>query len=125
MKQRFVRVGDELRNDDTVIVRGGLLDPDLLRADASRNYAVYGIYGISVFAVKDTTIDELAQQAPLARFASLTLMKVAAVRAIGLRLEPTGRNPLHYDIVFEDLDDGIVGLVSCEHTVWDNPYYEP
>ena len=30
MKQRFVRVGDELTDDITVVVRGGDLDPDIL-----------------------------------------------------------------------------------------------
>jgi hypothetical protein len=39
MKQRFVRVGDELADDVTVTVRGGVLDPELLGEDARRNYA--------------------------------------------------------------------------------------
>lgn len=30
MKQRFIRVGDELTDDITVVVRGGDLDPDIL-----------------------------------------------------------------------------------------------
>lgn len=50
VKKRFIRVGDELRDDVTVIVRGGVLDADLLREDALRNYAIYATYGISVEA---------------------------------------------------------------------------
>jgi hypothetical protein len=58
------------------------------------------------------------------RFAELTLMTVGALRARGLRLEPTGRNPRHYDIAFDDLDDGVAKLIRAEHRTVDNPYYE-
>jgi hypothetical protein len=87
-------------------VRGGVLDAALLREDAVRNHTIYGTYGISVFTVRDLTLDELAQQAPLIRFAQLTLLTVGALHAAGLRLEPTGRNPRHFDITFDALDDG-------------------
>jgi hypothetical protein len=59
-----------------VLVRGGDLAPDILSADAVRYYSIYGTYGISVFAVRDATVDELAQQVPLVRFGSLALLKV-------------------------------------------------
>lgn len=124
MKQRFVRVGDELRDDDTVVVRGGELDAESLHADALRNHAAYGTYGISVFAVRDLALDDLAQQPPLVRFELLTLMRAGAIRAARLRLEPTGRNPRHYDISFDVLDEGIAALLRCEHWVWVNPYHE-
>jgi hypothetical protein len=90
-----------------------------------RNHAVYASYGISVFAARDLTVDELAQQAPLIRFEQLTLMTVGALRAGGLRLEPTGRNPRHFDIGFDDLDDGIDRLLGCEHRTIVNPHHEP
>jgi len=90
-----------------------------------RNHTIYGTYGLSVVAVQGITLDELAQQTPLVRFARLTLMTVGAIRAAGLRLEPTGRNPRHYDICFEDLTLGIARLLTCDHTVWINPYHEP
>jgi hypothetical protein len=50
-----------------VLVRGGELAPDILSADAVRYCSVYGTYGISVFAVRDATAGELAQQVPLVR----------------------------------------------------------
>lgn len=124
MKQRFIRVGDELTDDVVVVVRGGDLDPGILRDDALRNHAIYGTYGISVFAVRDLTLDELAQQAPLVRFERLAIVAVGALRALGLRLEPTGRNPRHYDVSFEDLDDGVARLCRCEHHIMVNPYHE-
>ena len=55
-----------------MLVRGGDLDPDIPCADAARYHSIYGVSGISVFAVRDATVDELAQQAPLVRFSRLT-----------------------------------------------------
>lgn len=125
MKQRFIRVGDELTDEVTVVVRGGELEPELLREDAQRNHSIYGSYGISVFATRDITVDELAQQPPLVRFARLTLMTAGALRSAGLRLEPTGRNPHHFDITFDDPADGVARLLGCEHRTVINPYHEP
>ena len=80
-----------------------------------RYHSVYGVYGISVFAVRDATIDELAQQAPLVRFDRLSLLTVRDVLAVGMRLEPTGRNPRHFTVGFDDLGSGVQRLVSCAH----------
>ena len=124
MKQRFIRLGDELVDDITVVIRGGPLDMSVLFEDASRNHGVYGVYGISVFAAKGRTVDELAQVSPLVRFELLTLMTVGAIRQAGLVIEPTGRNPLHYDVTFPDLTSGLEALLSCSHTVFQNPYFE-
>jgi hypothetical protein len=97
---------------------------DLLEDDARRAHAIYGTYSISVFAADGVTIDELAQEPPLVRFESMTLMTVGAVRAAGLRLSPTGRNRLHHSIDFVDLADGISRLLSCEHRTSLNPYHQ-
>ena len=95
----------------------------MLRADALRNHSIYGTYGISVFAVRDQSLDELAQLPPLVRFACLAIVTVRELRALGLTLEPTGRNPRHYDVTFIDLDDGIARLSNAEHELVINPYY--
>jgi hypothetical protein len=107
-----------------VVVRGGVLDPDLLREDARRNHAIYGSYGISGFAARDLSVDELAQQPPLIRFDQVTLIAVAARRSAGLRLDPTGRNPRHFDIILDDLHDGLARLVGCPHQTIVDPYHE-
>lgn len=73
---------------------------------------------------KGEQIGGLAQQAPLIRFDQLTLMSAGALRRAGLRLEPTGRNPRHFDIAFDDLADGITRLTQCEHRTIVNPYHE-
>jgi len=124
VKLRRLREGDVLDDGGVVLVRGGELDPDVLRADALRYHGVYGSYGISVFAVRGVTLDELAQQVPLVRFALLTLIKVKDARRAGLRLEPTGRNPRHYTLGFDDLDEGIRQLTGCDHQVVPNAYYD-
>jgi hypothetical protein len=98
VKLRRLREGDILDDGDVLLVRGGDLDPLILRADAIRYHSVYGSYGISVFAIRHLTLEEMAQQVPLIRFGQLTLIKVAEMRKSGLRLEPTGPEPkpLHH-----------------------------
>ena len=51
-------------------------------------------------------------------------MKAGVIRAAGLGLEPTGRNPRYFDITFDQLDEGVESLCQCEHEVFDNPYHE-
>jgi hypothetical protein len=123
-KQRHVRLVDQLADDETIVIRGGRLDSDGLRADAERYHRIYGDYGISVFAARDISIDELAQQAPLVRFEVLTLVRVGVIRAAGFRLEPTGRNPRHFTVVFDDLNAGVEALLTCEQHRWTNPYHD-
>ncbi len=123
MKQRYIRRGDELSDDTVIVVRGGTLaDVDVLD-DALAAFEVYGVYAISVFALVDTTIDELAQEPPLVRFEWLTLMTAGAVRGAGLRLVPSGRRTLHHSIEFDDLYDGVAQLQTCEHRTVINPYH--
>jgi hypothetical protein len=124
MKLRRLRDGDVLESGDIALVRGGDLHADILRADAARYYSIYGVYGISVFAVRDVTVDELAQQVPLVRFARLSLLTVRDILAAGMRLEPTGRNPRHYTVSFGDLEEGVQRLVSCPHQVMPNAYHD-
>jgi hypothetical protein len=124
MKQRYVRPGSELSDETVVVVRGGELRRDLLEVDARTAHAVYGTYAISVFAADGVTVDELAQAQPLVRFELLTLMTVGAIRAAGLVIRPTGRNPLHHSIDFDDLDDGLARLLNCECRTTINPYHE-
>ena len=124
MKLRRLRDGDVLEDGGVVLVRGGDLDPDVLCADAARYHRIYGVYGISVFAVRGATVDELAQQVPLVRFDRLSLLTVRDVLAAGMRLEPTGRNPRHYTVGFDDLGDGVRRLASCPHQVMPNSYHD-
>jgi hypothetical protein len=123
-KNRRLRHGDQRIGDDVTVVRGGDLDPAVLRSDAERYRTIYGTYGLSVFTGHDVSVDELAQQSPLVRFRLLTLIRAGVLRAHGFRLEPTGRNPRHYTVAFDDLDAGVASLRSCEHETTINPYHE-
>jgi hypothetical protein len=89
-----------------------------------RYHSIYGVYGISVFAVRGATLEEMAQQVPLVRLGSLTLLKVRDVLAARLGLEATGRNARHYTVGFNDLDDGGARLADCLDRVVPNPYYD-
>ena len=115
---------DSLNDDDIVVVRGGELDASILRDDAQRYHAIYAEFRISVFAARGITVDELAQQPPLVRCKVLTLVRAGGLRAAGFRLEATGRNPSHFTVAFDDLEDGISRLTTCEHEGWANPYHE-
>lgn len=121
-RQRDVRDGDRL-DDETVVVRGGLPDPGPLRADAERYQSIYGEFGITVLAARSG--DWIShQQVPLVRFETLTLVTVRAVRDVGFRLDPRGRNPRHFTVVCQDLDAGVDALVGCGQLNWVNPYHE-
>ena len=58
------------------------------------------------------------------RFDVLVLTTVGELRQVDMRLEPTGRNPRHYTVVFDDLDEGVERLQRCGHRLWPNPYHE-
>lgn len=111
MKLRRLRDGDVLENGDIVLIRGGDLDPDILCADAARYHSIHGVHGISVLAVRDVSVDELARQVPLVRFDRPSLLKVRDVLAAGMRLELTGRNPRHYTVLrgSEDKNRHLIG----------------
>jgi hypothetical protein len=68
VKLRRLREGDVLEDGDILLVRGGELDPNSRREDPVRYHSIYGVYGISVFAVRGITLEEMAQQVPLIRF---------------------------------------------------------
>ena len=124
MKLRYVRPGDDLADDEAVVVRGGRLRPDIVRQDATRHHAVYGTYAVSVFAVRGMRLEELAQQPPLVRFPELTTTTAGAIRAAGLALLPTGRNPRHFSVELDELEWGVEALRNVEHQVVDNPYHQ-
>ena len=62
MKVRYVRPNDRLQDAEEIVVRGGDLDREILREDAERTFSIYGVYGVSVFALRGLTIDELSSR---------------------------------------------------------------
>jgi hypothetical protein len=101
VKQR-ARHGDPPLPTATVVIRGELLDPDVLAESAQRNYDVYGFYGISVFA---ETAGSPWTDLAATRFAAvpwLVLFTAGDLQAAGLELWDIGVAP-HYDVVHPEL----------------------
>lgn len=119
-KKRRHRRGERLPDDAAFVVRGDLLDPAVLTASAKENEAIYGFYGVSVFAeVGGLTWAEIAST-KLRRAEWVVLFTARALLANGLDLWDTGQTP-HYDIVHDDLHQLVSRILGCEHRVVPNP----
>lgn len=108
----------------TVVIRGDLLDPDVLAESAQRNFDVYGFYGISVFA--ETSEVPWADLAA-ARFSAvpwLVLFIAGDLQAAGLELWDTGQAP-HYDVVHRELGELVARMLGTAHRMVPNPHYRP
>lgn len=106
----------------TVVIRGDLLDPDVLAESAQRNFDVYGFYGISVFA---ETPDVLWADLAATRFQPvpwLVLFTAGDLQAAGLELWDTGVAP-HYDVVHADRDQLVARMLGTAHRVVPNPHH--
>ena len=91
MAKQRARRGEPALPAATVIIRGDLLDPDMLAETARRNFDVYAFYGISVFAeTPEVAWTDLAA----VRFSAvpwLVLFTVGDLEAAGLELWDTGQ----------------------------------
>ena len=123
-KKRRTRRGDPLPEDAALVVRGDVLDPAVLRADAIDNFAVYDYWGVSTFAeVGGFDLMWIATN-KLARADWLVVFRTSDVLRSGLELWDTGQSP-HYDVVHEELDDLVARLVGCPHRIFQNPARSP
>lgn len=119
-KKRRQRRGDALPHDAALVVRGDLLDPQLLAQSASENYEIYGFYGVSVFAeVGGATWEQIAVT-KLARAEWVVLFTAGALLAAGLELWDTGQAP-HFDVVHDDVHELVRRILGCDHHVVPNP----
>jgi hypothetical protein len=123
VKQR-ARRGDPPLPGATVVIRGDLLDPDVLAESAQRNFDVYGFYAISVFAeTADLSWTDLAAS----RFAAvpwLVLFSANDLESAGLALWDTGVAP-HYDVVHAELGELVARMLGTAHRVVPNPHHRP
>ncbi len=122
MAKQRARRGEPPLPTATVVIRGDLLDPDVLAESAQRNFDVYGFYGISVFAeTAEVPWTDLAAT----RFAAvpwLVLFTAGDLAAAGLDLWDTGLAP-HYDVVHAELRELVARMLGTEHRVVPNPHH--
>ena len=91
---------------------------------ARDNFAVYGYYGVSVFAeVNGMVLDTIASQ-KLVRHERLAVFTAGDLLGAGLELWDTGQSP-HYDVVHEDKAQLVALMVGCPHRLVRNAHYEP
>lgn len=85
MKQRQRR-GEPLPDEAAFVVRADLLDPGVLKESAQENHAIYGFYGISVFAEVGGITWEAIATTKLRRAEWVVLFTTRALLANGLDL---------------------------------------
>jgi len=123
MAKRRARRGESPLPAATVVIRGDLLDPEVLAESATRNFDVYGFYGISVFAeTSDLAWTDLAATR-LVAVPWLVLFAAGDLQAAGLELWDTGV-ALHYDLVHPELAELVARMLGTVHRVVPNPHHD-
>lgn len=120
--KRRARRGDPPLSDADVLLRGDLLDPEILTESAQANYDVYGFYGVSVFGeMQGSAWTDLARDR-FSRTQWLVIFTAGDLTAAGLELWDTGIAP-HYDLVHEECEELVARMLGTNHRVVQNPYH--
>jgi hypothetical protein len=114
-----------LPGDAVLVVRGDILDDELLRLDAARftrRFPDWGRCGVSGYYARGE--DEVAAlcQTKLANFAMVVVFTRADLEAGGIDVIGTFRTP-HVTLAAADIEALVTALVRCPHQVRENPYH--
>lgn len=127
MTKQRMRRGEPPPAPDAVVLRGGALDRDVLRADAETNFAVYGFHGLSVWVPTDAAGEDRLLATKLLKSRLVHRFVVADLLARGLEIWDTGQSP-HYDLVYlrdGDGDDLVAAVIATHSTALINPHHDP
>jgi hypothetical protein len=127
MTKQRMRRGGGAPASDAVVLRGGSLDPQILREDAGTNFAVYGFYGLSVWLPDERHPEDALLATKLLKSRVVRRFTAGDLTARDLELWDTGQSP-HYDVVYiraASPDDLVEAVVAAPCTTVINPSYDP
>jgi hypothetical protein len=112
---------DQPPDDTTLVIRAGVMTADNVRGSAERTFELYAVFGISVEAVIDTTVQEACAGDRIANYRRVRLSTFGRVRAGGFALLASFGHP-HFTLVLPDLSElTIARLGRC----FDDPIANP
>lgn len=115
-----------LPSDAVLVVRGDILEDELLRVDAARftrRYPDWGRSGVSGYYARDEDEVVALCQTKLANFATVVVFTRADLEAEGIDVIGTFRTP-HVTLAAADIEALVTALTRCPHQVRENPYHE-
>lgn len=127
MTKQRMRRGEPPPALNAVVLRGGDLNREQLRADAETNFAVYGFYGLSVWVPDDDHTESAVLATKLLKSRVVRRFVVADLLARGLELWDTGQSP-HYDLVYvrdADVDALVDAVIATPATTLINVHHDP
>ena len=114
-----------LPDDAVLVVRGDVLDGELLRADAarfSRRYPEWDRTGVSAYYARDENEVGALCQTKMINFETVVVFAIGDLERNGIDVVATFRTP-HVTLAARDIQTLLAALVGCPHQVRGNPYY--
>lgn len=115
----------QLPDDAVLVVRGDVLDGELLRADAerfSRRYPEWERTGISGYYARGEKEVGALCQTKMVNFQTVVVFARADLERNGIDVVGTFRTP-HVTLAARDINTLLAALIRCPHQVRDNPYH--